>query len=345
MRKKDSLTLKNIADRLGISETTVSRALSGQASKYRISQETEKEVLDLAEELHFSPNQLARSLRLQKTHTIGLMIPDISNPFFANIARNIEKEARKLGYSVILADTEETESIEIESLRLLRGRKVDGMVISPVGQHSSHLEKLFAVGMPMVLIDRYFPDSPLPYVASDNFSGAHQAVSHLIQNGHVRIACIQGLENTLPNVERLRGYHQAHADSGLPVNETLIVGDSFGYQNGYIEMKLLLRYNPRPTAVFAVSNLISLGALHAIDEEGLRVPEDVSIISFDDQPYSALLATPMTTVAQQNEQIGPLAVKMLFNQIESKTVPEQKGILIPTRLIVRKSVRDMRTSP
>jgi LacI family transcriptional regulator len=345
MRKKDSLTLKNIADRLGVSETTVSRALSGQASKYRISQETEKAVLDLAEELHFSPNQLARSLRLQKTHTIGLMIPDISNPFFANIARNIEKEARKLGYSVILADTEETESIEIESLRLLRGRKVDGMVVSPVGLHFTHLEKLFAIGMPMVLIDRYFPDCPIPYVGSDNFSGAHQAVAHLIENGHVRIACIQGIENTFPNIERLRGYRQAYADSGLPVDENMIVGDSFGYQNGYIETKLLLRHNPGPTAIFAVSNLISLGALHAIDEEGLKVPDDLSIISFDDQPYSALLATPMTTVAQQNEQIGPLAVKMLFHQIESKTVPEQKGILIPTHLIVRKSVRDLNISP
>jgi LacI family transcriptional regulator len=344
MRKNDSLTLKNIADRLNLSETTVSRALSGQASKYRISQETEKAVLDLAEELHFSPNQLARSLRLQKTHTIGLMIPDISNPFFANIARNVEKEARKLGYSVILADTEETETIEIESLRLLRGRKVDGMVISPVGQQGSHLEKLFAIGMPMVLIDRYFPDSPLPYVASDNFGGAYQAVMHMIEKGHIRIACIQGLENTLPNIERLRGYCQAHHDAGIPVDETLIVGDSFGYQNGYIEMKLLIGRNPRPTAVFAVSNLISLGALHAIDEEGLNVPGDLSIVSFDDQPYSALLATPMTTVAQQNEQIGPLAVKMLFNQIESKLVPEQKGILVPTRLIVRKSVRDLRTT-
>jgi LacI family transcriptional regulator len=344
MRKKDTLTLKNIADRLSLSETTVSRALSGQASKYRISQETEKAVLNLAEELHFSPNELARGLRLQKTHTIGLMIPDISNPFFANIARNVEKEARKGGYSVILVDTAEDEAIEIESIRLLRGRKVDGMVISPIGQHASHLEKLFANGMPMVLIDRYFPDSPLPYIASDNFSGAYQAVSHLIQNGHVHIACIQGLENTLPNIERLRGYRSAYADAGIGVDESLIVGDSFGYQNGYIETKLLLRHNPRPTAVFAVSNLISLGALHAIDEEGLSVPGDISIVSFDDQPYSALLATPMTTVAQQNEQIGPLAVKMLFNQIELKTVPEQKGILIPTRLIIRKSVRDLRAS-
>jgi LacI family transcriptional regulator len=197
----------------------------------------------------------------------------------------------------------------------------------------------------MVLIDRYFSDSNLPYVASDNFNGAYRAVSHLIQNGHVSIACIQGDLRTLPNSERLRGYRQAHADGGIGLDETLIVGDNFGYQNGYMEMKLLIGRNHRPTAVFTVSNLISLGALHAIDEEGLNVPDDFSIVSFDDQPYSALLATPMTTVAQPNEQIGSLAVKMLFDQIESKTVPDRKGLLIPTRLIFRKSVRDLRESP
>jgi len=272
------------------------------------------------------------------------MIPDISNPFFANIARNVEKEARKSGYSIILADTEETENIEIESMHLMRSRKVDGMVVCPVGQHFTHLEKMFANGMPLVLIDRYSPDLHIPYVSSDNYGGAYQAVSYLIKNGHVRIACIQGLENTLPNIERLRGYRQAHADAMIGVNESIIIGDNFGYQNGYIEMKLILRYNPRPTAVFAVSNLISLGALHAIDEEALKVPDDISIISFDDQPYSNLLATPMTTIAQQNEQIGRLAMKMLFNQIELKTVPDQKGILIPTQLIIRKSVKNLLAS-
>jgi len=341
MKKKDSLTLKIISDKVGFSETTVSRVLSNQAAKYRISPETEKAILSLAEELHFSPNQLARSLRLQKTNTIGLIIPDISNPFFASIARNVAKEARKSGYSVILADTEESENIEVEALRLLRGRKVDGMLVSSVGQHSTHLERLFANDMPLVLIDRYFPETPMPYVGSDNYGGAHQAVSHLIKNGHVRIACIQGLENTMPNSERLRGYQQAHSDHGLKVDESLIVGDSFGYQNGYVEMKILLRYDPRPTAVFAVSNLISLGAMHALQEEGLRVPDDMSIISFDDQPYSALLATPMTTVSQQNEQIGSIAVKMLFHLIETKTVPAHKGVIVPTQLIIRESVKNL----
>ena len=271
------------------------------------------------------------------------MIPDISNPFFAYIARIVEKETRKHGYSVILADTEENEEIEIGSLHLLQSRKVDGMVVVPVGQKAQHLERLFQSGMPIVLIDRYFPESNLPFVASDNFGGAFQAVSHFIENGHTRIACIQGLKNTLPNIERLRGYRQVHHDFGVPLDESLIVGDSFGYENGYIETKLLLKRIPRPTAIFAVSNLISLGALHAIKEEGLDVPGDISIISFDDQPYSALLATPMTTVTQQNEKIGQLAVKLFFNQIESKKPLENQGILIPTRLIVRKSVKKIVT--
>jgi len=197
----------------------------------------------------------------------------------------------------------------------------------------------------MVLIDRYFPDCPIPYVGSDNFSGAYQAVAHLIRNGHLRIACIQGLERTLPNIERLRGYRQAYGDSGLAVDENLIVGDSFGYQNGYIETKLLLRHNPRPTAIFAVSNLISLGALHAIDEEGLKVPDDISIISFDDQPYSALLATPMTTVSQQNEQIGAARGENALPSDRIQDRARTEGILIPTHLIVRKSVKNLGAPP
>jgi LacI family transcriptional regulator len=227
----------------------------------------------------------------------------------------------------------------MESVRLLRGRKVDGMVVAPVGQNAAHLEKVFASGMPMVLIDRYFPESQIPYVASDNFSGAFQAVRHLIENGHERIACIQGLENTLPNLERLRGFRQAHEEAGINVDETLVVGDSFGYQNGYIETKILVKRDPRPTAIFAVSNLISLGSLNALNEEGLGIPEDVSLVSFDDQLYSAFLATPMTTVVQQNKQIGQIAVKLLFTQIESRILPLPGGILIPTTLVPRKSVK------
>ncbi|HNW59621.1 MAG TPA: LacI family DNA-binding transcriptional regulator [bacterium] len=344
MKKKDSYTLKQISAKSGFSETTVSRILSNQAAKYRISPETEKIVRALAEELHFVPNQLAQSLRLQKTNTIGLIIPDIANTFFSSIAQHVAIEARKIGYSVILVDTENSEVIEAESLLLLRSRKVDGLLITPIGLHSENLERLVANEMPLVLIDRYFPDSPIPYVGSDNFTGAYNALLHLIHNGHSRIACIQGLENAFPTMERLRGYHQAHRDQNLSVDPALITGNSFSFENGYMEMKLLLSYRPRPTALFAMSNTIALGALQALQEEGIKVPLDLSIVTFDDQPALGLLGTPLTTVAQQNEQLGSIAVKMLFHIISTKTNLSHKGILLPTQMIYRDSVRNLRGS-
>lgn len=322
-----------------MSISTVSRVLNGKSDRYRISKETQQLILDAAKELDYSPNQLARGLRLKRTNTIGYIIPDISNPFFASIAKSVEKSARKSGYSIILCDSEENTEIEENLLQLMLDRKVDGLIISPVGLQVSHLVNIQQRKIPIVLLDRYFPELSIPFVTSDNYRGSLEAVNMLIENGHVRIACIQGLRNTSPNNDRVKGYIDAHKNHGITVDKNLIVGDSFGEENGYIETKLLLKQNNSPTAIFAVSNLISLGAIRAIAEEGLNVPDDVSMISFDDQPYSRFLSTPMTTVSQQSTQIGQIAIKLLIDQIESNRQLDPKGIFLPTKLVVRDSVK------
>ena len=338
--KNSNITLKSIAKKLDVSVTTVSRVLNGKSDKYRISKETQKLILKTAKSLKYSPNQLARGLRLKRTNTIGYIIPDISNPFFAGVAKSVEKSARKEGYSIILCDSEENTDIEIDVVRLMLERKVDGLIISPVGIEVSHLVNINKRSIPVVLLDRYFPNLNFPFVTSDNYQGALEAVSMLIEYGHKRIACIQGLKNTSPNNDRVKGFIDAHKKYNLPVDKNLIVGDSFGEQNGYIETKLLLKKQEnRPTAIFAVSNLISLGTVKAISEENLKIPEDISVVSFDEQPYSSLLATPMTTVLQQNSQIGQIAVKLLIDQIESKNKIQPKGIFIPTKLVTRDSVK------
>lgn len=330
--------MKTIATRLGVSPSTVSRVLSGKGAEYRISEQTIKKIYQLVEELNFTPNILARSLRLKKTNTIGLIIPDISNPFFASIAKSVEREARKFGYSIILCDTEESTDLEIKAFQILRNRKVDGLIILPVGQNFSHLKKNGNRELPTVIVDRYFNGLNIPYVGSDNYQGAKEAVKYLIENGHRRIACIQGLRHTSPCEDRVRGYIDAHNETKCPIDHSLIVGDNFGEQNGYIETKLLLKRKPCPTALFTLSNLISLGALRAVREEGLNVPDDISIISFDDQPYSDFLATPMTTVAQQNSEMGKIAVKLLFDQMTTKESIENHSVILPTTLVLRKSV-------
>lgn len=285
---------------------------------------------------------MARGLRIRRTYTVGLVIPDISNPFFASVARSIEIEARKVKYSIMLCDSQESTKIEIDSIRLLQSQKVDGLIICPVGQDYEHLKRLYNNGTPVVVVDRYFPQLKCSYVISDNYTGALEAVSYFIENGHRVIACIQGILSTSVNDDRVRGYKDAHKKYSIPLDGSLIIGNSFGERNGYIGAKILLNRAERPTAIFATSNLISLGALRAISEEGFKIPDDISMISFDDQAYSDYLSTPMTTVVQQKEEIGNIASKLLIDQIESDNSFNTKGVTLTTRLIIRKSVKNLK---
>jgi len=338
---KSQPTLQCIADRSGVSVTTISRVLSGQAERYRISKGTEAAVRKIASEFNFVPNQLARGLRLKKTLKVGLVIPDVSNPFFAGIARQVTLGARKHEYSVVLCDSQDNTELELRSLALLQSEHVEGVVLCPVGQSGAHLGQFVGGKLPIVLVDRFFPDVPLPYVSSDNEGGAREATELLVSSGHKRIGCLQGLAGTSPNECRVKGYKEALLRHNLPVDENLIVGDSFTEQSGYIETKLLLRSQPEVTALLALSNLNALGAIRALAEEKRQIPEDISIVSFDDPPYAAYLATPMTSIAQSFSEMGDVAVKLLFDQIQSIRSQPRGGILIPTSLVVRKSVKQL----
>jgi len=341
LKPNKQITLDHIAHQVGVSVTTVSRVLTGQSKKYRISTRTAEKVQSTARELGYMPDQLARALRTNRTNTIGLVIPDISNPFFSTIARNIEIQARKIGTAIILSDSQEDTQLEIESLRLLQSRKVDGLIVCPVGEKYEHLESIQQSGHPMVVIDRIFPELECAYVVSDNYQGALEAVSYFFEMNHRSIGLIQGKVNTSVNIDRIRGYRDAHQNYGVALDESLIVGDSFGKRNGYIATKILLSKAMRPSAIFATSNLISLGAMTAIQEGGLRIPEDISLISFDDQPYSEYLATPMTTVSQQTAETGEIAFRLLQSQIKGGSQLSREGIILPTELVFRKSVKKL----
>jgi LacI family transcriptional regulator len=341
LRAPSHPTLQCIADRSGLSVTTISRVLSGQADRYRISKQTEASVRKIAKEVNFVPNQLARSLRLKKTLKVGLVIPDVSNPFFAGIARQVTLGARKHEYSVVLCDSQDNIELELRSLALLQSQHVEGVVLCPVGQSGQHLTQFTGGKIPLVLVDRFFSDLPLPYVSSDNVGGARQATEHLLANGHHRIACLQGLQGTSPNESRVAGYKEALAKHQVPFDRALVVGDSFTEQSGYIETKLLLRNEPGVTAILALSNLNALGCIRALAEENRNIPGDISIVSFDDPPYAAYLATPMTSIAQSYSEMGDVAVKLLFDQIQSTRGQSCGGILIPTSLVIRKSVKQL----
>jgi LacI family transcriptional regulator len=332
------ITLDDIATKAGVSVSTVSRVFNKNTTKYRISAETAERVLQVAKELNYQPNQIARGLRLRQTRTIGLIVPDISNPFFAYVVRSIQKAAHKLGYTLVVCDTDESLDLEIEHIDLLKSKGIDGLIIMPVGQEYGHIEQLLTERIPIVLLDRCFDGFETNCVVIDNHHGAYEAIEHLIEHGHRRIAIIQGLPHTYTNNGRLHGYRDALTHHNIPIDENLIVGSDFRKENGYIETKLLLRLEHPPTAIFATSDLITFGALQAISEEGLKIPADISLVAFDDIDFAMSLTCPITAVAQPKESMGEMAVKLLVDHIKGREKKRPKRFVLKPRLIVRASV-------
>lgn len=332
-----SATLSDIAERAGVSVSTVSRVLNKKAGKYRISAETEAKIQKTARELKYRPNQIARGLRLKKTNTIGLIAPDVSNPFFAYIIKRVQNVAHSLGYSLIVCNTDENLTQEVEHVNLLFRNRVDGLIAMPVGQAYGHFADWLDKGVPLVLLDRCFDELDARSVVVDNYAGACEAVEHLIRAGHERIAFVQGLPGTYTNNERLRGFRDTLAAHGLPCDESLIVGSDFRQENGYMETKLLLSKDDRPTALFATSDLITLGALQAIYEEGLSIPEDISVIMFDDFDFAPYLRCPLTAIRQPKELMGEIAVKMLVEELRGEKQGRRRVVLKP-KLVMRASV-------
>lgn len=333
-----AVTLSDIAKKAGLSISTVSRVLNKKSARSRISKETEKLVLRTAKDLNYRPNQLARGLRLKRTHTLGLVVPDLSNPFFSHITKSVQNVSHDMGYSLVVCDTDENLPLEVEHTSLLRSKGVDGMIVLPVGQKFSHLEGLIRGGMPLVVVDRTFDTLQASTVIVDNYGGAFEATEFLLENGHTRIAIIQGLPDTFTARGRLQGFLDAHEKHNVPVDPRLIVGRDFRKETGYVETKFLLSLERRPTALFTTSDLITLGALEAIIEEGVEVPRDLSIMAFDDIESASYFRCPITVVAQPKENMGEMAVKLLLDQIRNPGRFEARHIVLKPKLIIRDSV-------
>lgn len=329
-------TIINISESTGFSTTTVSRVLSGKAKKYRISDKTIEIITNEAKKCNYTPSLLAKSLRTNVTHTIGLIIPSIENPFFANIASLIVNKAKAHSYTVILADSMENEVDEQEAIKPLLSHSVDGIIIVPSGKEPDYLERLNETGTPIVLIDRFFQNSTLPFVTTDNTKGAIDATRHLIENKHKNIACIQGVVHSTPGQERVNGYMTVMKEHGLDAY-IKIVGDSFSIQNGYTQTKLLLESPTPPTAIFALSNTILLGALKAINESAFKIPNDISLVSFDDYTYLDFMNPAITRVSQPIEEICAIALDIVLQNIKNKAKSSEKIKLSP-KLLIRNSV-------
>jgi LacI family transcriptional regulator len=295
-------------------------------------------------ELNYRPNALARSLRRGKSNTIGLVLPDSANPFFAEISRGIEDEAFNKGYSVFLCNTELDTQRELFYVDVLSKKQVDGIIFVAAGDQTDSLDFLVREEMPVVMIDRNVPNVHVDAVLPDHQLGGFLATRHLLELGHTRIACIAGPSSITPSAERITGYRNALEQANIPYDEKLVLRGDYHARSGMEITHSLLKMEDRPTAIFALNDLMALGALRAAAEAGCSVPNDLAVVGYDDLELSQFTNPPLTTIAQPKKEIGIQAVSLLVERISQKSRPPSRVVLLP-ELIVRRSTQPRLPSP
>jgi LacI family transcriptional regulator len=326
-------TIKDVAERAGVSVTTVSHVLN---ETRHVSPKLVARVRDAVESLRYQPNSVARSLRSKETRILGFIVPDNSNPYFAEVARSIEDASFDRGYNLILCNSDEDPEKERAYIDVLLERQVDGIVFVASGGQPGHLQAILERNIPLVVMDREFENGPWDSIAVDNRDGGYQATSHLLKLGHRRIGCISGPPKLMPSKERIEGYYDALRDARIRVNTDLMCAGNFHADGGYAAMGALLDRADPPTAVFVCNDVMAVGALRAIAERQLYAPSDISVVGFDNIGLANYVQPSLTTIAQPYEEIAQLATDVLIRRMKGDT-SEPKKYRLKTTLIVRKS--------
>ena len=336
-------TQTDVAELAGVSRATVSYVLSNRTSgRISITQETRERVLKAAQELGYEPSALARSLRSGLSHTIGLLIPDIHNPHYLDILSGVDKELTECGYYLCLVSANLDPERESRCLRSLFQQRLDGLILLPTfaDLFADEVEALSKRSSPAVFIS---PVQGADWVLPDIPGGAELLLNHVLSLGHRRIGFINGVARRNMGRERLNVYRHKLAALGLPANGQLICHCGHTIQDGYAAAQELLTLSPPPTAIWTINDLLAVGALRAIRERGLRVPDDISLAGFDDIDLASQLYPPLTTVRLHGEEIGRRAAQVLFQRIQDpKCEPMQETI--DTELVIRQSTAPVRTS-
>lgn len=327
------VTILDVAKLAGVAPITVSRVVNNAPG---VNQKTRERVNKAIAELHYVPNAMAKSLRSKKTHIIALVLTDVTNPFWTTIARGVEDTAAKNGFHVILCNTDENPEKESNYITVLLQRRIDGLVLAPSSADRRRLLPLKRQDIPCILIDRQVGGFKTDVVRSDGKEGARQLTEHLIGLGHRRIAMISGPAHISTAEERLAGYCQALQEHGIPIEESLIKQGSYKEENSFQFVKELLSVTPPPTAIFASNNLVAVGALQALREAGLQVPEDMALVCFDDIPQASAIYPFLTVCAQDPYKMGCVAADLLIDRIKSNR-RKTREIVLDTKLIIRKS--------
>ena len=333
-------TITDVAKRAGVSTMTVSRVVNGTG---RTSSATRARVEAAVAELGYVPNALARQLRSKRTKTIALVVSDISNPFFTTIARGVEDVAAAHGFSVMYCNTDESDVEEERYLLMLIERQVDGILLVPARSSGEACLLLSAHHMPVVVLDRRIDARNVDSVRCDSEAAAYALTRHLVDLGHRRVAVLTGPRSISTSVDRVAGARRALDEAGLPLPDELVQygGYSFGKSNqadGHrMALELLDAPGERPTAIFCANNFIAFGAIRALRAAGVRVPEDMSVVAFDDLPEEWVSEPFLTVAAQPAYEIGQRAATLLLSQIAGSHEPSGKSVVLPFELILRRS--------
>ena len=326
-------TIRDVARAAGVSVATVSHVLNGTR---KVAPDTAARVRRAIEELGYQPNAIAQSLRKRVTYAIGVLVSDITNPFFASLVRGVEDAAHAAGYSVVVCNSDENPEKEDFYIRSLWRRRIDGMLIAPTRDGTSPaLKELVQKGIPFVFVDRKAKGIGAPAVLSDNVGGAYLATKHLIERGHRRIGIVLGIPGATTTEERLAGYRQALEEAGIPFSEELVVWGGYRVEGGRQAARALLSLPKCPTAVFCTNNLMTIGVLQELFSRDTQIPQQVAVVGFDDLEWAELVNPPLTVVVQRPYEIGRRAFETLldlFNKPETRT---QKDIRVPVELKIR----------
>ncbi len=310
------VTVKDVAEKAGVSISTVSRVLTGNAP---VSRELHRRVVEAIEELGYRPNALARGLRIRRTAVLGLIVPDIANPFFSQLARVIEQHAHLHGYSILLCNSENSRERELQYFSLLTSQRVDGMmVISSAATHEQLNRFQSNTDAVVLALDRRIPGFRGPWLGADPYPGAYEAVGHLLALGHRRIGIVRGLEGTISSDERFEAIVRAYQDHGLS-EDPWVFGGPYSVETGVQAGNALaqLPVEKRPTAVIAASEFSAYGLIQSLHSHGLAVPEDISVVGYDNTAFAELFRPALTVIAQPIERMGERAVEKVLQMMEA----------------------------
>ncbi|MFD2917188.1 LacI family DNA-binding transcriptional regulator [Psychroserpens luteus] len=336
MNKKRT-TIKDIANVLNISPAAVSKAMHDDS---RISEKTKKAVKRVAKELNYQPNHLASALRSGKSNLVGVIVPRTNSNFFSSVIENMEGVLNKAGYNIIITQSNESFEKECKNIDTLLFTQVDGIIASMANEtvDLSHYEKIKSKGIPLILFDRGENDLNVDYIGIDDYDSSHMIIEHLISKGCKRIAHIGGFRRTRIFNNRIRGFIDAIHKHNLPHDDDLIVESSLTLEDGRIKMQELLALDNPPDAVYVASDYAALGALQVLNEQNIKVPEEMCLVGFGNEPFTSLVSPTITTVKQHSKQIGKIAAETFIKRIKAKNwKPKLEKNILKSELIVRNS--------